>query len=91
MFNENQKIMKAKIEELFDSGTKMIVFTGQGFDPEFDYPGSVSELKAAENVVIGSRKGNTTEVIIDDVLFTVQPLRVQHPSGGGRMDIIAVY
>ncbi len=75
--------MKATISQLWETGRELITFD----DSEFDRPTSISDLKKCENVIVGAKicKGGPTEVMIDDSIYLVMPVKLQHPSGGGSM------
>ena len=82
--------MKATISQLFDTYRNIITFD----DSEFDYPHSIDDLKKCDNVLVGSQIEGTRspyEVLIDDNIHHVNPLKIQHPSGGGSMHILEVF
>ena len=72
--------MKATIEELWETGRKVISYDGD----EFARPSSFTELKKCQNIVIGdSVEGSKIrEVLIDNSLELVEPTKVKHPAGG---------
>lgn len=75
--------MKATITHLWDTYREIISFDNS----EFERPTSISDLKKCENVIVGAKicKGGPTEVMIDDSIYLVMPVKLQHPSGGGSM------
>ncbi len=75
--------MRATISQLWDTHREIISFD----DSEFERPTSISDLKKCENVIVGAKicKGGPTEVMIDDGIYLVMPVKLQHPSGGGSM------
>jgi hypothetical protein len=75
--------MKATVNQLWDTCREIICFD----DSEFERPTSISDLKKCENVIVGAKicKGGPTEVMIDDSIYLVMPVKLQHPSGGGSM------
>jgi hypothetical protein len=82
--------MKATIDPLFDTYRNIITYDHS----EYDYPGAISDLKKCDNVVIGARidgPRSPYEVLIDDQIVQVMPLKIQHPSGGGSMLILEVF
>ena len=75
--------MKATVNQLWNTYREIISFDGS----EFERPTAISDLKKCENVIIGDKicKGGPTEVMIDDRIYLVVPVKLQHPSGGGSM------
>jgi hypothetical protein len=72
--------MKATVNQLWDTCREIICFD----DSEFERPTSISDLKKCENVIVGAKicKGGPTEVMIDDSVVLVEPMKVRHPAGG---------
>ena len=72
--------MKATVNQLWDTHREIISFD----DSECDRPHTISDLKKCENVLVGAKicKGGPTEVMIDDSIFLVMPVKVRHPAGG---------
>ncbi len=81
--------MKATISQLWETGRELINFD----DSEFERPTSISDLKKCENVIVGAKicKGGPTEVMIDDSIYLVMPVKLQHPSGGGSMFALEIF
>lgn len=75
--------MKATVSQLWDTYRKIISFN----DSEIDRPASISQLKKCENVLVGDKlfKGGPTEVMIDDKIYLVEPVKLQHPTGCGSI------
>ena len=81
--------MKATVNQLWDTCREIISFENS----EFERPTSMSDLKKCENVIVGEKicKGGPTEVMIDDSIYLVTPVKLQHPSGGGSMLALEIY
>lgn len=79
--------MKATVNQLWDTYREIISFDNS----EFERPTSFSDLKKCENVIVGTKicKGGPTEVMIDDSIYLVMPVKLQHP-GGGSMYVLEV-
>ena len=78
--------MKATINFLWDTDREIISFD----DSEFNRPTTFAELKKCNNVIIGEKIDNNPRrkdryVMIDDSIYLVTPVKLQHPSGGGSM------
>ena len=80
--------MKATINKLWDTRREIISFDNS----EFERPTSISDLKKCENVLVGAKicKGGPTEVMIDDDIYLVVPVKLRHPSGGGSMYVLEI-
>lgn len=83
--------MKATVDYLFDSNRKVISFDGS----DVHYPGNFVELKKCENVIIGEKidpdpRCKDRYVMIDDQLHIVYPIKINHPSGGGVMNVLEI-
>ena len=80
--------MKATINELWDTQREIISFDNS----EFDRPTSISDLKKCENVVIIKNRisKGITEVLIDDRIYLITLVKINHPSGGGVMYVLEV-
>lgn len=72
--------MKATIHQLWETETQIIAFD----DSEFERPTSFSDLKKCDNVLLGDKIENTKmrEVLIDDSIYLVEPIKRSHPYGG---------
>ena len=72
--------MRATISQLWDTCREIIVYD----DSEFERPQSFTDLKKCENVLLGDKIPGTKmrEVLIDDSVVLVEPMRVRHPVGG---------
>ena len=72
--------MKATVNQLWDTCREIIVYD----DSEFERPQSFADLKKCENVLLGDKIPGTKmrEVLIDDSVVLVEPMRVRHPVGG---------
>ena len=72
--------MKATISQLWETGRKLINFD----DDEFKRPQSFADLKKCENVLLGDKIPGTKmrEVLIDNYIVFVEPMKVRHPAGG---------
>jgi hypothetical protein len=81
--------MKATVNQLWDTYREIITFDNS----EFERPTSINDLKKCENVIVGAKifKGGPTEVMIDDSIYLVTPVKLQHPSGGGSMIVLEIY
>lgn len=82
--------MKATISELWETGRQIITYD----DSDTNRPASVSDLKKCGNVLVGSRvegPRSPYEILLDNDIIQVMPVKVQHPSGGGTMCILEVY
>ena len=74
-------MMKATINELWDTGREIITFD----DSDTDRPKSMQDLKKATNVLIGGKFDGSPamyEVLIDSTIYVVMPNKVRHPFGG---------
>lgn len=81
--------MKATVNELWDTGREIIAYDHS----DIERPTSIRDLKECENVIVGTKicKGGPTEVMIDEQIYMVSHVKLQHPSGGGTMDVLEVY
>ena len=81
--------MKATVNQLWETGRMIISFD----DSDVCRPSSIAELKKCENVIVGAKicKGGPTEVMIDDSIYLVMPVKLQHPSGGGSMFALEIF
>ncbi len=75
--------MKATIGHLWETGREIITFDNS----EFDRPNDFGQLKKCTNVIVGEKidedsRCKTREVLIDDKIYFVIPVRIQHPAGG---------
>lgn len=81
--------MKATISQLWETCREIIVYDNS----EFERPQSFADLKKCENIIVGAKicKGGPTEVMIDDSIYLVMPVKLQHPSGGGSMFALEIF
>ena len=72
--------MKATISQLWETGREIITFDGN----EFERPQTFSDLKKCDNVLLGDKIPGTKirEVLIDNSIVLVEPIKVKHPFGG---------
>ena len=72
--------MKATISQLWETGRELITFD----EDEFERPQSFTDLKKCENVLLGDKIPGTKmrEVLIDNSIVLVEPMKVRHPAGG---------
>jgi hypothetical protein len=81
--------MKAIISNLWGSPREVISFDNDG-----DYPSCISDLKKCDNVIVGTRvegPRSPYEVLINDNIFMVMPVKLRHPSGCGTLYVLEVY
>ena len=80
--------MKATVTQLFDTYREIVSFDNS----EFDRPTSIRDLKKCENVLVGEKicKGGPTEVMIDDSIYLVMPVKLRHPADGSTMFVLEV-
>ena len=81
--------MKATVNQLWDTCREIICYD----DSEFERPTSISDLKKCANVIVGAKicKGGPTEVMINNNIYLVMPVKLQHPSGGGSMFALEIF
>lgn len=72
--------MRAQIEELWDTGRRIVAYEGD----EFDRPQSIADIRKCSNVLVGDKykEIGATEVMIDDIIIYVKSAKYRHPAGG---------
>ena len=72
--------MKATIGELWNTGRELISFDNN----DTKRPQTFSDLKNCDNVLLGDKIDGTKirEVMIDNRIYLVEPIKVNHPQGG---------
>jgi hypothetical protein len=72
--------MKATINQLWSTCREIVSYN----DSDTERPKSIAELKKCENVLLGQKvdKNGPTEVMIDNDIFFVMPVKLHHPMGG---------
>ena len=83
--------MKATIGHLWETGRGIITFDNS----EIDRPADFGQLKKCDNVIVGERvdedpRCKTREVLIDDKIFFVIPVRIQHPITGDEIRVLEI-
>ena len=70
--------MKATVDYLWDTHREIISFDND----EFERPTSISELKKCDNVLVGDKIPHVGyEVLIDDQIYIVSPVKLRHFGG----------
>mgnify|MGYP007124204566 FL=1 len=83
--------MKATVKYLWETGREIITFDNS----EIDRPADFGQLKKCDNVIVGERvdedpRCKTREVLIDDKIFFVIPVRIQHPITGDEIRVLEI-